>query len=63
MEIMPARHSLAYAGACFAIGFFVTGIWPESDLANALGVALLIGMLLFLVLAAVDMVRQRRDPR
>ena len=62
MEMIPAWRSLAYAGGCFAIGFFITGIWPESEVANALGVALLVGMLLFLILAAVDMVR-RRDPR
>ena len=60
--MIPAWRSLAYAGGCFAIGFFITGIWPESEVANAIGVALLVGMLLFLILAAVDMVR-RRDAR
>jgi hypothetical protein len=35
MEMIPAWRSLAYAGGCFAIGFFITGIWPESEVANA----------------------------
>jgi hypothetical protein len=60
MEMMPAWRALVWAGACFSIGFFITGLWPESDVANALGVALLLGMLLFLVMAGVDLARRRR---
>jgi hypothetical protein len=60
MEMMPAWRALVWAGACFSIGFFITGLWPESDVANALGVALLLGMLLFLVMAGVDLARRGR---
>jgi hypothetical protein len=57
---MPAWRALVWAGACFSIGLFITGLWPESDVANALGEALLLGMLLFLVMAGVDLARRLR---
>jgi hypothetical protein len=56
---MPARRALASAAVCFMVGFPAQGIWPDSDTAHALSLALLLGMLLFLIVAVVDLVRQR----
>ncbi|HET7425419.1 MAG TPA: hypothetical protein VFJ50_00155 [Gemmatimonadales bacterium] len=59
MEMMPARGALASSGVCFVVSFLAQGIWPDSDTAHALSLALLLGMLLFLMAAFVDLARQR----
>ena len=56
---MPARGALASSGVCFVVSFLAQGIWPDSDTAHALSLALLLGMLLFLTAAFVDLARQR----
>lgn len=60
METMSARLSLACAAACFVVGSLTLAVWSDSDTAQAVSVALLVGMWLFLVVAVVDIVRRRR---
>jgi hypothetical protein len=52
-------RALASAAACFVVGFPAQGIRPDSDTAHALSLALLLGMLLFIIVAPVDLLRQR----
>jgi hypothetical protein len=45
---------------CFVVGVAMQAVWPESDLAYSISVALLLGVFLFTIAAYVEILRQRR---
>ncbi|MFL6042588.1 MAG: hypothetical protein ACJ740_14435 [Gaiellales bacterium] len=58
-----ARLYLLNAMVCFLVGVAIQAVWPDSDLAYSLSVALLIGLFLFIIAAYIDLVRGVRRRR
>ena len=54
------RVYLVNAMVCFVVGVAMQAVWPESDLAYSISVALLLGVFLFTIAAYVEMLRKRR---
>ena len=55
-----ARFYLVNTMVCFVVGVAMQAVWPESDLAYSISVALLLGVFLFTIAAYVEILRQRR---
>jgi hypothetical protein len=51
---------LVNAMVCCVIGVVTQAIWPDSDVAYSVSVALLLGVFLFTLAGFVESVRQRR---